>query len=418
MSISKLKNCRICNSNKFSKVINLGKQNIQGSFIKKNFSKPFLKKVPLQLVRCKQCSLIQTLYTVDPKILYKNYWYRSGINHTMSNHLKNIAKECKEIINKHNKNFIFRIKVLDIGCNDCTLLKAYPKNFDKYGIDPSQIPLNYKSSSIKIYNDFFPNKKIISNFSKDKAAIITSIAMFYDLKDPKRFVKSIKNILDFKGIWVIELSYIMKMLELNSFDTICHEHLEYYSLTVLNLLMKACDMKIFKISFNDSNGGSIRCFITHQNNNIYDNYKDTLLVKNILLKEKKAKINSDYPYKQFFKRIIKIRKKLIYLINDIIKKKKIIHIYGASTKGNTIIQWLNINNKKINYAAERNKDKWGAKTIGSNINIVSEDFSRKLKPNYYLVLPWHFKCEFLKREKRFLKNGGKFIFPLPLVKVY
>ena len=417
MNVTKLKYCRICGSNKFSEVINLGKQNIQGSFIKKNFPKPFLKKVPLQLIRCKQCSLIQTLYTVDPKILYKNYWYRSGINHTMSNHLKNIANECKEIINKYNKNF-FGIKVLDIGCNDCTLLKAYPTNFDKYGIDPSQFPLKYKNHSIKIYNDFFPNKKIISKFSKNKAGIVTSIAMFYDLQDPKSFVKSIKNILDFKGIWVFELSYVMTMLKLNSFDTICHEHLEYYSLTVLDFLMNACDMKIFKISFNDSNGGSIRCFVTHQNNNIYDNDKDTLLLKNTLLKEKKAKINSDYPYKKFFKRIIKVKKKLIHLIHDIIKNKKSIHIYGASTKGNTIIQWLNINNKQINYAADRNKDKWGARTIGSHINIVSENFSRKLKPNYYLVLPWHFKSEFLKREKVFLKNGGKLIFPLPFVRVY
>jgi hypothetical protein len=143
-----------------------------------------------------------------------------------------------------------------------------------------------------------------------------------------------------------------------------------------------------------------------------------MLVRKILLKEKKAKINSDYPYKQFFKRIIKIKKKLVNLIDGIIKKKKSIHIYGASTKGNTIIQWLNINNKQINYAADRNKDKWGAKTIGTHINIVSEDFSKKLQPNYYLVLPWHFKSEFIKREKIFLKNGGKFIFPLPVVKVY
>jgi hypothetical protein len=417
MNVSKLKNCRICSSSKFSKVINLGKQNIQGSFIKKNFSKPFLKKVPLELVRCKKCSLIQTLYTVDPKILYKNYWYRSGINHTMSKHLKNIANECKKVINKYNKYF-FGIKVLDIGCNDCTLLKAYPKNFDKHGIDPSQIPLMYKGHSIKIYNDFFPSKKITSNFYKDKATIITSIAMFYDLQDPKSFVKSIKNILDFKGIWVFELSYVMTMLKLNSFDTICHEHLEYYSLTVLDFLMKSCDMKIFKISFNDSNGGSIRCFVTHENNNIYDNYKDTLLIQRTLVKEKKAKMNSDYPYKQFFKRIVKIKKKLINLIYGIIKKKKSIHIYGASTKGNTIIQWLNIDNKQINYAADRNKDKWGAKTISSNISIVSEKFSRKLKPNYYLVLPWHFKSEFLKRERSFLKNKGKFIFPLPFVRVY
>jgi hypothetical protein len=151
---------------------------------------------------------------------------------------------------------------------------------------------------------------------------------------------------------------------------------------------------------------------------LYDNYKDNNFVKKILANEKKLKVNSDKPYKNFFKRIIKIKEKLIILIDDILKKNKIIHIYGASTKGNTIIQWLGINNKKIKYAADRNKEKWGAKTIGSNINIISESYSRNLKPDYYLVLPWHFRSEFLAREKNFLDQGGKLIFPLPEIRVY
>lgn len=416
MNFSKIKKCRICDSNNFSKIIDLKKQYIQGSFIKKDYPRPYLKKIPLQLIRCKKCSLVQTLYTVNPKILYKSYWYVSGVNKTMTNHLKDIAKTAVSLLQK--EKIFFKTKVLDIGCNDCTLLNAYPKKYIKYGIDPSQIPLKNKGKLIKVYNNFFPSKKIISDLKEKKIQIITSIAMFYDLQDPKNFVKSIKKILDFNGIWIFELSYLMKMLELNSFDTICHEHLEYYSLTALNYLMKLCNMKIFKISFNESNGGSIRCFVTHSDNYLYDNYKDNNFVKKILANEKKLKVNSDKPYKNFFKRIIKIKEKLIILIDDILKKNKIIHIYGASTKGNTIIQWLGINNKKIKYAADRNKEKWGAKTIGSNINIISESYSRNLKPDYYLVLPWHFRSEFLAREKNFLDQGGKLIFPLPEIRVY
>jgi hypothetical protein len=416
MSFSKIKKCRICDSNNFSKIIDLKKQYIQGSFIKKDYPRPYLKKIPLQLIRCKKCSLVQTLYTVNPKILYKSYWYVSGVNKTMTNHLKEIAKTAVSLLKK--EKIFFKTRVLDIGCNDCTLLNAYPKKYIRYGIDPSQIPLKNKGKSIKVYNNFFPSKKIISDLKEKKLKIITSIAMFYDLQDPKNFVKSIKKILDFNGIWIFELSYLMKMLELNSFDTICHEHLEYYSLTALNYLMKLCNMKIFKISFNESNGGSVRCFVTHSDNYLYDNDKDNNFFKKILSYEKKLKVNSDKPYKNFFKRIIKIKKKLLILINDILKKNKIIHIYGASTKGNTIIQWLGINNKKIQYAADRNKEKWGAKTIGSNITIISEAYSKKLKPDYYLVLPWHFRSEFLAREKVFLDKGGKLIFPLPGIRVY
>ena len=191
MSFSKIKKCRICDSNNLSKIIDLKKQYIQGSFIKKDYPRPYLKKIPLQLIRCKKCSLVQTLYTVNPKILYKSYWYVSGVNKTMTNHLKEIAKTAVSLLKK--EKIFFKTRVLDIGCNDCTLLNAYPKKYIRYGIDPSQIPLKNKGKSIKVYNNFFPSKKIISDLKEKKLKIITSIAMFYDLQDPKNFVKSIKN---------------------------------------------------------------------------------------------------------------------------------------------------------------------------------------------------------------------------------
>jgi hypothetical protein len=241
--------------------------------------------------------------------------------------------------------------------------------------------------------------------------------MFYDINDPNLFVKNIKYYLKNKGIWVFELSYLVDMLKLNSFDTICHEHLEYYSLQTLNYLMKKNGLKIFNLSRNSINGGSIRCFVTHEKNSIYDKKQNIYKIKKLIKNEKKLKINSLYPYKKFYKNILKIKFDLKQLILSIKKQDKSIFILGASTKGNTILQFLNLNNKIINYAVERNKQKIGAITIGSNIKIISEQMSKRLNPDYYLVLPWHFKNEILNREKEFVRKGGNLIFPLPKIQI-
>ena len=242
--------------------------------------------------------------------------------------------------------------------------------------------------------------------------------MFYDLDEPNFFVKEIKKYLNEHGIWVFELSYLVDMLKLNSFDTICHEHLEYYSLTSLNYLLKKHKLKIFKVMRNKINGGSVRCFVTHEKNTKFDTKKDHNKIKNLLTKEKKIKINSEYPYKKFVKRINKVKKQTINLLKKLKDKNKEIHIYGASTKGNTILQWYGIDKKLIKYAADRNNEKWGTHTIGSKINIISERQSKLMNPDYYFVLPWHFKKEFIQREKKFLNSGGKMIFPLPKIKIY
>ena len=410
----KINSCRICNGINLINIIDLKKQYIQGSFEKGNHPQTVKTKIPLQLVICKKCSLVQTKHTVSPDALYENYWYKSGVNFTMTNHLLKLARESKKILKNKNK----KIKILDIGCNDGTLLRSFPKTFIKVGIDPSQIAKKLKSENLTIINDFFPSKKILLKHKNNKFDLITSIAMFYDIQDPTSFVNNIKNILDENGIWIFELSYLVDMLKLNSYDTICHEHLEYYSITTLNYLMKKTDMKIFKIQFNEINGGSIRCYVTHSSNQNYDNKNNLNVIKKTLKKETNLKINTTIPYKNFFKRIIKIKHELNELIRNIKKNKKIVHIYGASTKGNTIIQWQGINDKIIEFAADRNPQKWGAKTIGSNIKIISEEKSKKMSPDYYLVLPWHFKKEFLKREKIFMNNGGKMIFPLPKIKIY
>lgn len=405
----KINKCRICGSKNLKKIIDLKKQYIQGSFIKKNNPKPYLKKIPLSVMLCENCTLAQLSHTVNKEILYKNYWYESGINLTMQNHLKEITKIGSNLIKKNDN-----ISVLDIGCNDGTLLNFYPKKFKKYGIDPSQIIKKINKKKVNVINDFFPpqKKNLLLNLKFD---LITSIAMFYDLQNPNIFVKKIKTHLKDNGVWIFELSYLIDMLKLNSFDTICHEHLEYYSIHSLEFLLKKHNLKIFNISRNTINGGSIRCFVTHSDNIIYDKNENIKKIKKLISYEKKIKIKRTYIYDKFDKNINKIKKKLISKIKSILKKKNKIYILGASTKGNTILQFLNINDKVIPYAIERNKQKIGAKTIGSNIIIVSEEFAKNSEPDYKLVLPWHFKREIINREFNYIKKGGKLIFPLPKV---
>jgi len=412
---NKILKCRACNSNRLYDVVDLGKQYIQGSFERKKLSNEFKTKIPLKLTLCKKCSLVQARYTVSPRILYENYWYSSGINNTMRSHLKNVSRESEKILRLDKTEII---KILDIGCNDGTLLRFFKKKFIKVGIDPSQISKKIKIKNLKIINDFFPSKKIVKFTKNNKFKIITSIAMFYDLENPVEFVSNIKKILHNEGIWIFELSYLPDMLKLNSYDTICHEHLEYYSLTVLKYITEKCGMKIFKTKFNNINGGSIRCYVTHKENYKFDRKVNLAQINKILNNEKKIKIKSLKLYKNFFKRILNMRIEMTKLIKKLKDSGKIIHLYGASTKGNTILQWNRIDKDIIRYAADRNPQKWGTKTIGSQIEIISENDSKKMKPDYYLVLPWHFKKEFLKREKKFLNQGGKMIFPLPKIKIH
>lgn len=239
--------------------------------------------------------------------------------------------------------------------------------------------------------------------------------MFYDIDDPNQFVKKIKFYLSQEGVWVFELSYLIDMVKLNSFDTICHEHLEYYSLSTINYLLKKNKLKLFKVSKNDINGGSIRCYVTHEENYLYNKSKDLKFIEKLIKKERSIGIDKIEYYNSFSQNIKKIKKNLKKKITKLIKKNKKIYILGASTKGNTILQYLDIDSKMIQYAIERNKDKIGAETIGSKIKIIGESILKKNPPEFMLVLPWHFKKEILKREKNYIKNGGTLIFPLPKV---
>ncbi len=408
--------CRVCGSSALTKVIDLGEQFLQGSFVKPGKESPPVRKIPLTLLRCdpkrdeRACGLLQMEHTVPPEILYSAYWYRSGTNNTMRAHLKGIVEEALTIFTSPEG------RVLDIGCNDGTLLNYYPDTFEKYGIDPSDVTLEI-TPPISVIQDIFPSNELISRLQGKHIDIVTSIAMFYDLEDPIKFSKGIQQILSPQGIWIFEMSYMPTMLKMTSYDTICHEHLEYYSLAVIEYILKLAGLKIFNVSLNNINGGSIRCHATHIDNFAYK--KDLFLqnIKDLHKEEFDLELDTDKPYRNFQDRVNVHKEELLNLLKKLKGQGKRIHIYGASTKGNTILQWCGIDNKIIDCAAERNPDKFGAHTLGTDIPIVSEAESRAMNPDFYLVLPWHFKQEFIEREKDSLERGIGLIFPLPIIEI-
>lgn len=417
MHLTYRKTCRVCGSTALKPVISLGEQHLQGSFFKPGKEIPPMRKIDCSLVRCdptadeNACGLLQMRRSVPPSVLYSAYWYRSGGNNTMRAHLAEIAKTASKMVGKP------RAAVLDIGANDGTLLKAYPKGYRKFGIDPSDIVREIREKDITVVNDLFPSPELDRKLGKTKLDVVTSIAMFYDLEDPVAFAREIEKYLAADGIWIVEMSYMPKMLEMNSYDTICHEHLEYYSLAVLEQIMERANLKVVRVEENDINGGSIRCYVTRKDSLEHKNSQWQNEIATMRQKEFDLELDTDKPYKHFQDRINVHGEKLLALLKQLKADGKRVHIYGASTKGNTILQWCGIDNRLIDVAAERNPDKYGARTLGTDIAIVSEQESRDMKPDYYLVLPWHFEAEFLKRESKLLDAGVGMIFPLPEIKV-
>jgi hypothetical protein len=283
-------------------------------------------------------------------------------------------------------------------------------------VDPSDIALEIADIATVI-NTVFPSERATAVLPEGKLDIVTSIAMFYDLETPIEFASNVARLLNKNGIWIFEISYLPLMLLRNSFDTICHEHLEYYSLAVLESIAKAVDMRIFKVEINDINGGSIRCYACRASNNDYGSAEDRALMHRLRIREFEMELDTDKPYKEFQIRIDRLKNELNSFLFNARARGERVHIYGASTKGNVLLQWYGINRVVVDCAADRNPQKVGSKTLGTDIPIVSEEESRKAKPDYYLVLPWHFKKEFIERERETIFAGTNMIFPLPEVEV-
>ena len=404
----KIKNCRNCKNTELFDLFSLGKISFTGRF--PNTIHQNVPKAYLNVLMCKKCKLVQLDRNFDLNYLYgKSYGYRTGINKTMTDHVKKIVRKCSALVKLKSKQY-----VLDIGSNDATLLNFYANDIIKVGVDPlvNKYKKFYKKINYKISN-FFKIKDIEKIKIKKKFKIISALSVFYDLRDPNKFIKEIKKILDDKGVFVLEHVDLYYIIKNNIFDTICHEHLIFYSSKLIIEMMKNNGLKVFNHEYNEINGGSSRYYICHSKTN----FKVSKNIKKVLLRENLQGIELKKTYKLFFTKILNEKIKLIKLIKKIKNEEQDIHGYGASTKGNVLLQFYNINNKVVNYIADRNPLKWNSFTPGTRIKIISESQSRKIKPHFYLVLPWHFKNEILIREKNIRKKGTKFIFPLPKVRV-
>lgn len=395
----KIKKCRLCKGSNFEKIFNLGNFFVS-NFVEKKFIKKGIK-APLNLIYCKKCSLLQLDCSAPQEIMYRRfYWYRSGVTSTMIKGLKDIYKSVEKL-----KLLKKGDVVLDIGANDGTLLKNFRKKYVTIGCEPAKnLEKELKKNCDFVINNFW-DIKYLENIKKKnnlkKPKLITAIGMFYDLEDPIKFVQDASSSLDEDGLFVAQLQCLNSMIEKNDLGNICHEHLEFYNYKSLKYLFEKCGLKILKIEENDINGGSYRIFCKKN------------IKKSIIYKEK----TSLKDIKRFINNIKINKKKCVSFVNKEIKKNKKIFVYGASTKGNTTLQYYNLNKNKIPYAAERSPEKWGKYTIGTGIKIITEKKARKLNPDYFLVMPYGFINEFIKREKKWINGGGKFILPYPKFKI-
>jgi hypothetical protein len=339
-----------------------------------------------------------------------NYGYRSGLNGSMVRHLQQKVRFLERLVKLRPSDI-----VLDIGSNDATLLKAYEPGPRRIGIDPTGRKFaQYYPPDVALIPDFFTAASFEQAFPGELARIVTSIAMFYDLERPGEFVRDIKRVLAPDGIWHFEQSYMPSMLRTNSYDTICHEHLEFYSLGVVRDILAQGGMRVVDVQMNAVNGGSFAVTACHEDGPFASNRP---VIEWTLKQERGMGLDTISPYRDFERRVHAHRESLKDLIESLVADGKRIIGYGASTKGNVLLQFCGLTAAHIECIAEVNEDKFGSFTPGTGIPIVSEVEARRRNPDYFLVLPWHFKSSILEREKDYLAAGGKFIFPMPEIEI-
>jgi len=405
-----IQTCRVGKSRHLITVLNLGFQALTGVFPAS--PEEDVTTGPLELVWCPDSGLLQLRHTYNAEEMYgENYGYRSGLNQSMVAHLTNKVRHLERLVEPAAGDV-----VLDIGSNDATTLKAYSTaGLKRIGIDPTGKKFSqYYTSEITLIPDFFSAEAYRSATDRP-ARIITSIAMFYDLDDPIQFAREIESVLAEDGIWHFEQSYMPSMLRTNSYDTICHEHLEYYSLGVVKKILDAAGLKLIDVTMNNINGGSFAVTAARADNRTFK--QNLAVIEWLLEQEERMGLSTPRPYRDFEERVFRHRNDLGRLVRSLVADGKKILGYGASTKGNVVLQFCGLTAAEIPAIAEINEDKFGRVTPGTHIPIISEKEARAMEPDYFLVLPWHFKDGILRREQAYLAGGGKFIFPFPEIEI-
>jgi GDP-D-mannose dehydratase len=400
--------CRICKNSDIVDILDLGEQVITSRFpVYGDYTTP---KTPIVLTLCRECSLVQLKHGADCSELYEHeYGYRSGINNTMREHLRCYQEEIKSKVELKPGDVI-----IDIGSNDSTMLQYYDPNLKRIGVDPTGKQFQHFYGDVELIPTYFTRENVVAVYGEHlHCKVVSSISMFYDLPDPVQFAKDIHSVLADDGIWTCEQSYLLTMLETNSIDTICHEHLEYYSLTAVKRITDMAGFKIIDIKFNQCNGGSFRLYFAKQSSD----RAESELVSQILEKERVLGVKEQQFYTNFINDCDAQVDRLTRFIDIINNDNKKMYIYGASTKGNCLLQYANISSQQIRYAVERNPNKVG-KMTSTGIEIISEETMRESPPEFLLVLPWHFRDEIIQREHEYLSNGGQIVFPFPKFEIY
>jgi hypothetical protein len=409
MIYREISDCRLCDGDKLVGIFNLGQQALTGVFPRTPSAD--VATGPLELIKCAGCHLVQLRHNYDLSQLYGDtYGYRSGLNQTMVQHLHDKVARVRGLVQLQPGDL-----VIDIGANDSTLLQAYPGNLALVGVDPSGPKFRrFYPPHISLIPDFFSSDRVKKEYPNKRPKVITSIAMFYDLERPQDFVDEVAGLLDDEGVWVFEQSYLPFMLETNSYDTICHEHLEYYGLAQIKRMMDKAELKIVDLQFNDVNGGSFSITASRRKSKYAE---ASAMVESTLANEAKLGLAQVDTYRRFAERAANHKRELMRFLGELKRAGKRVFGYGASTKGNVLIQYCGIGPDLVSCIAEVNEDKYGAFTPRSRIRIVSEAEARAQTPDYFIVFPWHFRGSILRREQAFLQRGGRFIFPLPQIEI-
>jgi NDP-4-keto-2,6-dideoxyhexose 3-C-methyltransferase len=408
--------CRVCGSRKLIPILSLGEQYAVGFL---DSAEETAGTGPLALILCNikdgGCGLLQLQHTFDHDLLYRKYWYKSGISTTMVKALGDIVRAAEEIVSPAAGEL-----VVDIGANDGTLLRQYQRNdIHKAGFEPSNLWDLAKQDNATIIHDYFNATAFQKHFPNRKAKIITSISMFYDLEDPNSFVADIAACLDDQGLWIIQMNYLGLMMDEHTYDNISHEHLEYYSLLSLENLLRRHGFEIFDLELNDVNGGSFRLYIRKAGTKttLKPRPGATQHVKDFRDKELRQGYDDRHVYANYAKEIAELKKQVMDVLHQEKNSGKKIYIYGASTRGLVVLQYCGIDRKIISAAVDKNSDKWGKYIVGTGIQVISFDDYRRNQPNCLLVLPYQFKQEIIAQERDFLMGGGKMIFALPAVDI-
>ena len=411
-----IEKCRICGNGDIVAILSLGKQYLTGVFPRSGATT--LSKGPLELVACniegnrKACGLIQLRQSYNLEEMYgDNYGYRSSLNRAMVKHLGDKVHHLVQQYPVRPGDL-----VLDIGSNDGTLLSFYPEGqITAVGIDPTAHKFaSFYGKHIIAIPDFFSANLWRERFGTRKARIVTSIAMFYDLENPLSFVKDVASILDDEGVWHCEMSYLPALVGSMGYDTICHEHLEYYSLRQIKWMTDQCGLKIVDVEFNRTNGGSFAITIARRSSSHVENKAG---LEELLRNEEADGLTTIRQHRAFERAVKRHKDELLDLLRELKAEKRAVLGYGASTKGNVMLQYCGISPDLLPAIADVNEDKFGCLTPGTNIPIISELEAHARKPDYFLVLPWHFRDNLIQRETAFLDRGGKMIFPLPTIEI-